>query len=129
MTTSTTADACVALDGPDASLSLPVDTVGISESVSIILEPRDVPPPAALRALWLSWLSGHINLLLPAIVTARRHQSTDAVLVADTAAFVHDILEHGLPEDPQGAYVQLQELARTCRFLLGLATDLAREPR
>ncbi|GHI74675.1 DUF6415 family natural product biosynthesis protein [Streptomyces spororaveus] len=114
----------------DTLRRLPVDVVAISESVSTILEPRDIPPPAALRGLWLSWLDGHLRLLL-SVLDARGQEppsTGDATLVADAAAYVDDILGDGLEDDAPAAYVQLQELARTCGILLGLATDLTAVP-
>ncbi|WP_407841419.1 DUF6415 family natural product biosynthesis protein [Streptomyces sp. DSM 116496] len=110
----------------DVDPGLPIDTVVISESVSVILEPRELPPSVALRALWMSWLSGHFALLLPSLSAPPRHppEARDGQLIADTVDFVRGALERGLPEESEAAYVQLQELARTCRFLLGLASDL-----
>ncbi|MFJ7272279.1 DUF6415 family natural product biosynthesis protein [Streptomyces sp. NPDC099050] len=105
---------------------LPLDTVVISESVSLILELREALPSAALRALWMSWLSGHFALLLPALTASSSHppETRDDQLIAEAINFVRGVLERGLPEEAEAAYVQLQELARTCRFLLGLASDL-----
>ncbi|MGW6976427.1 DUF6415 family natural product biosynthesis protein [Streptomyces sp. NPDC054952] len=108
---------------------LPPDIVMISESISIILEPREATPPAALRGLWLSRLSGHLALLLPVVATPSRDRAEAGqdTLIADIVTFVHEVLGRGLPDDAEAAYVQLQELARICRFLLGTACDPPRE--
>ncbi|MFD5142871.1 DUF6415 family natural product biosynthesis protein [Streptomyces sp. NPDC058401] len=113
----------------NAELGLPLDTVVISESVSIILEPREVLPSADLRDLWMSWLSGHFALLLPPLTapSSRSPASREDRLMADTTAFVRGAFERGLPDEAEAAYVQLQELARTCRFLLGRANDLLQD--
>ncbi|MCX5129472.1 DUF6415 family natural product biosynthesis protein [Streptomyces sp. NBC_00347] len=110
----------------DADPGLPIDTVVISESVSIILEPREILPSTALLDLWMSWLSGHFAVLLPSLAapSSRPPESTDDQLIVGTVDFVRRALERGLPEEAEAAYVQLQELARTCRFLLGLANDV-----
>ncbi|MFD3776347.1 DUF6415 family natural product biosynthesis protein [Streptomyces sp. NPDC058612] len=112
-----------------ADPGLAIDTVVISESVSLILEPREAVPSAALRDLWMSWLSGHFAILLPSLATSSSHppETRDAQLIADTTDFVRGALERGLPEEAEAAYVQLQELARTCRLLLGLASDLLQD--
>ncbi|MGW0363662.1 DUF6415 family natural product biosynthesis protein [Streptomyces sp. NPDC002990] len=81
-----------------------------------------------LRCLWFAWLSGHLNLLLDVIGTgpaADPAVAGDDQLVAEAVADTRRVLEAGLPTGADQAYVRLQELARTCRFLLGLAHDRA----
>ncbi|MFD6891166.1 DUF6415 family natural product biosynthesis protein [Streptomyces sp. NPDC059957] len=113
----------------DAEVGQPIDTVVISESISIILEPREALPSAALRDLWMSWLSGHFAVLLPCLTAPSRPstRARDDQPIEQATDFVHGALERGLPEQAEAAYVQLQELARTCRFLLGLASDRSQD--
>ncbi|THA44645.1 DUF6415 family natural product biosynthesis protein [Streptomyces sp. A1136] len=105
-----------------------LDITVISESVTIILEPRDTVPPAVVRDLWFRWLTGHLNLLLDVVCTgptADAEAVQDDELVAEVVSDTRRTLAAGLPAGGAQALVRLQELARTCRFLLGLAHDRA----
>lgn len=110
---------CEADDG--AAATAPLDTTVMSESVSIVLEPRDIEPPAAVRQLWFSWLAGHLHLLVSQIEArpgGPREEGLDLMLQSTGTD-----LDAGLPEQAAAAYVKLQELARICSFFLGLALD------
>ncbi|MCY0947363.1 MULTISPECIES: DUF6415 family natural product biosynthesis protein [Streptomyces] len=118
MSASAKAGAFLVQDADDpAAAAAPLDVAVIGESITIVLAPYEDLPPAPLRRLWFLWLSGHLGLLMPLAV--RPGQRTDTATLEDTRR----VLADGLPDDGPAAYVQLQELARTCRFFLGLATD------
>lgn len=119
MTTSVQAGTFLVLNTENTDIArAPVDVDVISESITIVLAPREDPPLAELRALWFSWLSGHLRLLMPLALAHRR-----ALPDTETLAATRRALENGLPEDGAAACVRLQELARTCRYFLGLALE------
>ncbi|MFE2878445.1 hypothetical protein ACFXG6_30465 [Streptomyces roseus] len=115
-------DAFLVCEADDATATTaPLDVTVISESVSIVLEARASEPPAALRQLWFRWLAGHLHLLMPLIEVRpwlSRNEGLELLLQS-----TRDDLDAGLPEQAADAYVRLRELARICRFLLGLAID------
>ncbi|MFD3939988.1 DUF6415 family natural product biosynthesis protein [Streptomyces sp. NPDC058611] len=110
-------------DGTNSAL--PVDVTLISESVSTVLESREGTPDRAACEIWYRWLAGHLRLLAPiAVEQAPRWRDPERTLLVEaTAAVVAQALADGLPADRYAAYVYVQELARECRGLLGLALD------
>ncbi|MGW5531777.1 DUF6415 family natural product biosynthesis protein [Streptomyces xanthochromogenes] len=114
----------VAPAGPDTA-SLPIDVATIQTTIEDVLTLRSRPPAASTCARWHGLLTGHLALLLPALLDhAQEHAGTDYARIAVFGAeFVRARMDGPLPTDRGAAYGVCRDLARQCRTVLGLVTD------
>ncbi|MFB7747431.1 DUF6415 family natural product biosynthesis protein [Streptomyces sp. NPDC056132] len=105
--------------------SLPIDVATIQTTIEDVLTLRSRPPATSTCARWHGLLTGHLNLLLPALLDhAQEHAGTDyARLAAFGAEFVRARMDGPVPADRSAAYGVCRDLARQCRTVLGLVTD------
>lgn len=84
----------------------------------------DVPRPVLAEGEQVRAVCAELVAVGAGVQQAALGQDADrTALVENTAAHITGTLAAGLPGDSAAAYAQVQELARECRFVLGLALD------
>ncbi|MFI0742340.1 DUF6415 family natural product biosynthesis protein [Streptomyces sp. NPDC021100] len=121
-------------DDPEGSA--PLDVEGIQQTIATALDPvpqgADLVPEAL--ALTARMLSGHVALLLPPAEAEHRSRRPDPRspgLTGYGLRIIRHQLDHEPCPDPQtdasAAHAWIQQRARWCRMLLGLAVADGRE--